>query len=62
MNILRRRRKVLNIGGGEGGGRGKVQNIGGGGQRAKLYAGRKLIGAPARPQSVPKRYISHAEN
>ena len=31
MNILRRRRKVLNIVGGEGGGRGKVQNIGGGG-------------------------------
>ena len=59
MNILRRPRKVLNMGGGA---RGKVQNIGGGVQVAKLYAGRKLIGAPARPQSVPNSYISHIEN
>ena len=48
--------------GGGGGARGKVQNIGGGGQVAKLYAGRKLIGALARPQSVPNSYISHIEN
>ena len=42
MNILHRRRKVLNIGGGGGGG--GIRILGGGG---KLSAGRKLIGAPA---------------
>ena len=57
MNILHRHRKVLNIVffffffflGGGGGGGGKVQNIGwgGGAMGAKLFAGCKMIGAPA---------------
>ena len=63
MNILRRRRNVLNIGvWGGGGARFRILKGGGGGQVAKLYAGRKLIGAPDRPQSVSNSYISHTEN
>ena len=54
-----KRRKVLNIGGG-GEGAGKVQNIGGP-RGGKLFAGCKLIGAPA-PISVPNNYIFHIEN
>ena len=54
MKVDHRRTKVLNIGGGGGGG-GKVQNIGGakegggggGGRGAEVFAGCKLIGAPA---------------
>ena len=62
MNILRKRRKVLNIVGGGGGGGGARFRILEGGQVAKIYADRKLIGAPARPQVVPNSYTSHTEN
>ena len=56
-----RRRKVLNIWGrGGGGGWGQDSEYWGGGG-GKLYAGCKLIGAPA-PQSVPNKYICHTEN
>ena len=65
MNILRRHRKVLNIGGG-GGGRGArfriLEGGGGGGKWPNLTLAAKLIEAPARPQSVPNSYISHTEN
>ena len=64
IRIEHRRRKVLNIWGGGGGGggvRGKVQNIEGPMGGAKLFAGCKLIGAPA-PKSVPNNYMSHTES
>ena len=53
----------MNIGGGGGG---KVKNfggvgVGGGASGAKLFAGCKLVGAPA-PQYVPNNYISHIKN
>ena len=52
MNILHRRRKVLNIGGGREGARFRILGVGGqsGVVGATLFAGCKLIGAPARNQ------------
>ena len=52
--LVRRRRKVLNMGRGGRGGQGS-EYWGGGGQGGggKLFAG---------PQSVPNNYISHIEN
>ena len=57
---------VLNIGGGRRGGRARFRIVGGGkwgqeGGGGKLFAGCKLIGAPA-PISVPNNYIFHIDN